>query len=56
MLLNGQVVETFLDEETDYAVGVKDEVGAICVLVADDAVERFLSAFVQVVRSSSAHW
>ena len=40
MLLHGQVVQTFLDEQANNAVGVEDEVGAICVLVADDAVER----------------
>lgn len=37
VLLYGQVVETFLDEQADDSVGVKDEVGAVCVLVADHA-------------------
>jgi len=40
VLLHGQVVEALLDEQANNAVGVEDEVGAVCVLVADDAVER----------------
>ena len=40
MLLNGQVVQALLNEQADDAVGVEDEVGAVRVLVADDAVER----------------
>ena len=40
MLLDGQVVQAFLDEQANDAVGVEDEVGAICVLVADDAVRQ----------------
>lgn len=40
MLLHGQVVQALLDEQANDAVGVEDEVGAVCVLVADDAVER----------------
>ena len=40
MLLHRQVVQALLDEQANNAVGVEDEVGAICVLVADDAVER----------------
>ena len=40
MLLDGQVVQTLLDEQANDAVGVEDEVGAVCVLVADDATER----------------
>jgi hypothetical protein len=34
------VVQALLDEQTNNAVGVEDEVGAVCVLVADDAAER----------------
>jgi hypothetical protein len=40
VLLHGQVVEALLDEQANNAVGVEDEVGAVCVLVADDAVEK----------------
>lgn len=40
MLLHGQVVQTLFDEKANYAVGVEDEVGAVRVLVADDAVQK----------------
>ena len=40
MLLYGQVVETFLDKQTNDAVRVEDEVGSVRVLVADDTVVR----------------
>ena len=40
MLLDGQVVQALFDEQANNAVGVEDEVGAVCVLVADNAVER----------------
>ena len=40
MLLDGQVVQALLDEQANDAVGMEDEVGAVCVLVADDAAER----------------
>lgn len=40
MLLDGQVVQTLLDEQADDTVRVEDEVGAVCVFIADDAVER----------------
>ena len=40
VLLDGQVVQALLDKQANNAVGVEDEVGAVCVLVADDAMER----------------
>ena len=40
VLLDGQVVQALLDEQANDAVGMEDEVGAVCVLVADDAAER----------------
>lgn len=40
MLDNGEMVETFLDQQTDDAVGVEDEVCAIGVAIADHAGER----------------
>jgi hypothetical protein len=40
VLLDRQVVQALLDEQANNAVGVENEVGAVCVLVADDAVER----------------
>jgi hypothetical protein len=53
VLLNGQVVQALLNEQADDAVGVEDEVGAIRVLVADDAVERKdMSADVRLERFS----
>ena len=36
MLNSGEVVESLLDEETDDAIRVEDEVGTLCVLVADN--------------------
>ena len=38
VLLDGQVVQALLDEEANNTVRVEDEVGAVCVLVADNAV------------------
>ena len=40
MLLHGQVVESLLDKQTTNAVRMKDEIGSVCVLVADNAVAR----------------
>jgi hypothetical protein len=40
MLLHGQVVETFFDQQTHNTVGVEDEVGAVRALVADDAAKK----------------
>jgi hypothetical protein len=40
VLLDRQVVQALLDEQADDTVGVEDEIGAVCVFVADDAVER----------------
>jgi hypothetical protein len=34
------VVQTLLDEQANNTVGVEDEVGTVCVFVADDAVGR----------------
>ena len=34
------MVQALLDKQANNAVGVEDEVGAVCVLVADDAMER----------------
>lgn len=39
VLLDGQVVQALLYEQANNAVGVEDEVGAVCVLVADDTME-----------------
>lgn len=40
MLLHGQVVQTLFDEQANDTVGVEDEVGAVRVLVADDADQK----------------
>lgn len=40
MLLDGQVVQALLDKQANNAVGVEDEVGAVRVLVTDNAMER----------------
>jgi hypothetical protein len=40
VLLDRQMVQALLDEQANNAVGVENEVGAVCVLVADDAVEK----------------
>jgi hypothetical protein len=34
------MVQALLDEQANNEVGVENEVGAVCVLVADDAVEK----------------
>jgi len=53
VLLDRQVVQAFLDEQANDAVGVEDEVGAVCVLVADDTVSgEIMSAHMQVERLS----
>lgn len=33
-----EMVESFFDEKTDYAIGVEDEVGSFGVFIADHAV------------------
>jgi hypothetical protein len=40
VLLDGQVVQAFFDEQANDAVGVEYEVGAVCIFVADDAVRQ----------------
>jgi hypothetical protein len=40
VLLDGQVVQAFFDKQADNTVGVEDEVGTVCVFVADDAVKK----------------
>ena len=40
MWVDGEVVESFFDEETDYPVGVEDEVCAVGLDIADLAVEE----------------
>ena len=34
------MIKSLLDEQANNAVGVEDEIGAVCVLVTDDAVEN----------------
>lgn len=48
MLNRGEVVEALLYEEPDDPVGVKDEVSALSVLVADDSAG--------VLTPPTAHW
>lgn len=44
VLDGGQVIQTFLDQQANDAVGVEDEVGSLGVLVADDAARYDLSS------------
>jgi hypothetical protein len=37
MLNHGQVIQPLLDQQTDDPVGVKDEIGSLCLPVSDDA-------------------